>query len=52
MPKNSAAQEKKVNQFWFDTWEQFVVEYGFATIGPNGEVIFDEKMKARIGKST
>jgi hypothetical protein len=48
MPKNSAAQEKKVNQLWFDTWEQFVVEYGYVTIGPNGEVIFDEKMKARI----
>jgi len=33
---------------WFDSWEVFVVEYGFATINQNGELHFDGKMKARI----
>jgi hypothetical protein len=28
---------------WFDSWEVLVVEYGFATINKNGEVIFDKK---------
>jgi hypothetical protein len=33
---------------WFDSWEVFVVEYGFATINKNGELYFDDKMKAQI----
>ncbi len=33
---------------WFDSWEVFVVEYGFATINENGELIFDEELKKRI----
>ncbi len=31
---------------WFDSWEVFVVD-GFAAINQNGELIFDQKMKAR-----
>ena len=53
--KLNCAEDRRVRwttegnlQLWFDSWEQFVVEYGFATIDPNGEVIFDEEMKARI----
>jgi hypothetical protein len=30
-------------ELWFNTWEQFVVEYGFATINVNGEVVFNEE---------
>ncbi len=33
---------------WFDSWETFVVEYGFATINEDGSLNFPEKMKARI----
>jgi len=33
---------------WFDSWEVFVVEYGFATINKNGELYFDDKMKVQI----
>ena len=33
---------------WFDSWEVFVVEYGFATINSNNELHFEEKMKQRI----
>ena len=33
-------------KLWFDTWEKFVVEYGFATINMNGELIFTEEMKS------
>ena len=53
--KLNCAEDRRVRwttegnlQLWFDTWEQFVVEYGFATINSNGEVIFDDRMKARI----
>ena len=53
--KLNCAEDRRVRwtthgnlNLWFDTWQQFVVEYGFATINVNGEVIFDEKMKARI----
>jgi hypothetical protein len=35
-------------ELWFGTWEQFVVEYGFATINVNGEVVFDEEMIKQI----
>ena len=34
--------------FWFDSWEVFVVEYGFTTINSNSELHFDEKLKKRI----
>ena len=33
---------------WFHSWEVFVVEYDFATINMNGELIFDKKVKNRI----
>jgi hypothetical protein len=28
---------------WFNSWEVFVVEYGFATINQNGQLHFDKK---------
>ncbi len=31
-----------------DSWEVFVVEYGFETINTNGELHFEEKMKKRV----
>ncbi len=33
---------------WFDSWETFCVEYGFATINKDGSLHFTEKMKARM----
>jgi hypothetical protein len=33
---------------WFDSWEKFVVKYGFATINPDGLLYFSDEMKARI----
>ncbi len=33
---------------WFNSWEAFVVEYGFATINQNGQLLFDKKMKMRV----
>ncbi len=33
---------------WFDCWEVFVVDYGFATINSSNELHFEEKMKRRI----
>jgi hypothetical protein len=33
---------------WFDSWETFVVKYGFATINPDGSLYFPDEMKARI----
>jgi hypothetical protein len=33
---------------WFNSWEAFVVEYGFTTINQNGQLHFDEKMKMRV----
>ncbi len=32
---------------WFDSWEVFVVEYGFATISQTGEIMFAENMMKR-----
>jgi hypothetical protein len=29
---------------WFDSWEVFFVDYGFATINTNGELLFDIEM--------
>ena len=29
-------------KLWFDTWEKFIVKYGFATINTNGEIVFTE----------
>ncbi len=35
-------------ELWFNkSWAVFIVEYGFATINRNGELIFDKKMKAQ-----
>ena len=33
---------------WFDSWEVFLVDYGFAAINANGELIFDKAMMKRI----
>ena len=33
---------------WFDSWDVFVVEYGFITINSNNELHFDEKMKKHM----
>jgi hypothetical protein len=33
---------------WFDSWETFVVKYGFATINEGGSFHFTEEMIARI----
>jgi hypothetical protein len=33
---------------WFDSWEVFVVEYGFVTINMNSELHFEEIMKKQI----
>jgi hypothetical protein len=33
---------------WFDSWETFVVKYGFATINPDKSLYFPDEMKARI----
>ena len=33
---------------WFDSWETFLVEYGFATINEDGSLHITEEMKARI----
>jgi hypothetical protein len=35
-------------ELWFDSWETFVVEYGFATINTDGSLHFPDEMKARI----
>ena len=29
---------------WFNSWEVFFVDYGFATINTNGELLFDIEM--------
>ena len=33
---------------WFDSWEVFLVDYGFATISQTGERIVAENMKKRV----
>jgi len=33
---------------WFDSWEVSLVDYGFATINTNGELLFDIEMMKRI----
>ena len=33
---------------WFDSWEVFLVDYGFATINTNRELLFDIEMMKRI----
>ena len=33
---------------WFDSWEVFLVDYGFATVNTNGELVFDIEMIKRI----
>ena len=33
---------------WFDSWESFIVEYGFATISNDRSIHFPQNMKARI----
>jgi hypothetical protein len=35
-------------ELWFDSWETFAVEYGFATINDDGSLHFPDEMKARI----
>ncbi len=53
--KLNCAEDRRIHwttyqnlDLWFDSWEVFVVEYGFATINKNGELIFDEELKKRI----
>ena len=33
---------------WFDSWEVFLVDYGFTTINTNGELVFDIEMMKQI----
>jgi len=33
---------------WFDSWEAFLIDYGFATISQTRELIIEETMKKRI----
>jgi hypothetical protein len=53
--KMNCAEDRRIRwttfqnfDLWFDSWEKFVVEYGFATINPDGSLYFSDKMKARI----
>ncbi len=33
---------------WFDTFKVFLIEFGFAVVGCNGEPVFDEKRMHQI----
>jgi hypothetical protein len=33
---------------WFNSWEVFLVNYGFATVNTNGELLFDIEMMKQI----
>jgi hypothetical protein len=37
----SAGGRTKILDLWFDGWEVFLVNYGFATVKTNGELAFD-----------
>ena len=53
--KMNCAEDRRIRwttlqnlDLWFDSWEMFVVEYGFATINTDGLLHFPDEMKARI----
>jgi len=53
--KMNCAEERRIRwtslqnlDLWFDSWETFIVEYGFATINTDGSLHFPGEMKARI----
>jgi hypothetical protein len=53
--KMNCAEDRRIRwttlqnlDLWFDSWETFVVEYGFATINTDGLLHFPDEMKARI----
>jgi hypothetical protein len=53
--KMNCAEDRRIRwtayqnlDLWFDSWETFIVKYGFATINEDGSLHFPEKMKARI----
>jgi hypothetical protein len=53
--KMNCAEDRRIHwttyqnlDLWFDSWEMFLVKYGFATIKEDGSLHITEEMKARI----
>jgi hypothetical protein len=44
----SAGQRTRNLDLWFDSWEVFFFDYGFATVNTNREFVFDIEMMKQI----